>query len=78
MMRVWRGCAALAVLAAFAMVSTGALAQDKEASDEMTGIKIGEKAPDFTLTNVDGTEKKLSDLVKQGTVALVFFRSANW
>ena len=78
-MRVWRGCAALAILAAFAMGSTGAYAQDKVAPDEMTGnIKVGDKAPDFTLTNYDGTERTLSDMVKQGTVALVFYRSANW
>ena len=77
-MKFWKRSAELAALAATALVAAGTFAQDEWAPEEMTGIKIGDKAPDFTLTNYDGTEKTLSDLVKQGTVALVFFRSANW
>ena len=68
---------ALAVLLA-AVVATSAFAQAKEAPAEMTGINVGEKAPDFTLTGHDGNEYVLSDLVKKGKVAVMFFRSANW
>ncbi len=63
---------------AFAAISAGAIAQDEWAPEEMTGIKVGEKAPDFKLKNFDGTEHALSDLVKEAPVALIFFRSANW
>ena len=77
-MTCWRGSVALLAFLAFATLSSCAIAQDEGAPDEMTGIKVGEKAPDFTLKNFDGTEHALSDLVKEAPVALIFFRSANW
>lgn len=73
-----RRSVALAAFFVLAAISTGAIAQDERAPDEMTGIKVGEKAPDFTLKNFDGTEHALSDLLKEAPVAIVFFRSANW
>ena len=42
------------------------------------GIKVGEKAPAFKLKDQHGGEQSLEDLVKQGSVALVFYRSADW
>ena len=42
------------------------------------GIKVGEKAPAFKLKDQNGKEQSLEDLVKQGSVALVFYRSADW
>ncbi len=77
-MACWRASLVLAAFFTLAAISTGALAQDERAPDEMTGIKVGEKAPDFKLKNFDGTEHALSDLVKKAPVALIFFRSANW
>ena len=47
-------------------------------SDEKTGIKIGEKAPAFKLKDQTGEERELSALLKNGPVALVFYRSASW
>ena len=41
-------------------------------------IKIGEKAPEFTLEDQSGKEASLRKLLSQRPVALVFFRSANW
>ena len=76
-MKGLRTSAVLAVLLA-CVVASSALAQPKEVPPEMTGIKVGEKAPDFTLQSHDGKEYVLSDLVKKGKVAVVFFRSANW
>ena len=70
--------AALAALLFFAVTSTSACAQEKAASEDMTGIKVGEKAPDFELKAQDGKTYKLSEVAKKGTVALVFFRSADW
>ena len=46
--------------------------------DELTGIDVGEKAPDFKLQDHTGQERALTELHKDGAVALVFFRSADW
>jgi cytochrome oxidase Cu insertion factor (SCO1/SenC/PrrC family) len=45
---------------------------------EKTGLKVGEKAPAFKLTDQAGKERTLDEFVKQGKVALVFYRSAAW
>jgi thioredoxin-dependent peroxiredoxin len=37
-------------------------------------LKVGDKAPDFTLLNQDGKEVKLSAVVKKSNVVLVFYR----
>ena len=50
----------------------------KPAPDEQTGLKVGEKAPKFTLKDQDGKERSLDELLKKGKVALVFYRSADW
>ena len=58
-----------------------ALATNTRAADaapEKTGLKIGEKAPAFTLKDQHGHERSLTNLLKKGPVALVFFRSASW
>ena len=44
----------------------------------MTGVKVGDKAPSFTLKDQEGRERSLDDLLKSGKVALVFYRSADW
>lgn len=38
--------------------------------------KVGEVAPDFTVTDVDGVELTLSKLVERGPVVLAFFPKA--
>jgi peroxiredoxin len=40
------------------------------------GIKLGETAPDFSLTDSRGKHVALSSLLKQGPVVLVFYRGA--
>jgi cytochrome oxidase Cu insertion factor (SCO1/SenC/PrrC family) len=47
-------------------------------AEEKTGLKVGTKAPEFTLKDQEGKDRALKDLVKDGPVALVFFRSAAW
>ena len=69
---------AVIALIAFAAAPVFAYEKGDAAPDEMTGIDVGEKAPDFTLKDQNGTEHSLSDLLKEGQVALMFFRSANW
>ncbi len=37
-------------------------------------IKVGQKAPDFELKNMDGKDVLLSELLKKGPVVLGFYR----
>ena len=67
--------AAVVLLAAATASSQG---KGKPASDEQSGLKVGEKAPKFTLKDQEGKERSLDDLLKKGKVALVFYRSADW
>ncbi len=48
------------------------------AEAELPGPDIGSKAPEFTLIDSTGEKHTLSDLLKKGNVALVFYRSADW
>lgn len=48
------------------------------AADDFPGIKIGEKAPEFTLKDQSGADQSLSKLRKEKPVAVVFHRSADW
>ena len=50
----------------------------QSAESDRTGLKVGTKAPDFTLKNQDGKEVSLLDLRKKGPLAIVFHRSADW
>ena len=45
---------------------------------DVPGLKPGTKAPPFKLKNQYGKEQSLEALLKKGSVALVFYRSANW
>ena len=72
------GRIAMAAALAMAIVPLSA-AQGEKAPDDMTGIEVGEKAPDFTLKDQNGNDTALSDLLEDNkSVALVFYRSANW
>ena len=48
------------------------------ASTDAPGLKVGDRAPAFKLKDQNGKEHALVDALKQGTVALVFYRSADW
>jgi cytochrome oxidase Cu insertion factor (SCO1/SenC/PrrC family) len=60
------------------LASRAAFAADDKQPADKTGIPIGEKAPKFTLKDQDGKERSLDDLLKKGTLAVVFTRSAGW
>lgn len=63
----------------FGLATALAYGEGDPAPDAMTGIDVGEKAPDFTLKDQNGEEHSLSGLLSgDDTVALMFFRSANW
>lgn len=76
-MNIRMGVAALALMAGFTL-SIAASAQREPAPEEMTGVKVGEKAPDFTLEAQDGKKYALSEMVKSGKTAVIFYRSASW
>lgn len=59
-------------------LSLSVAANAKEVADKLPGVKIGAKAPDFELMNQMDKKTKLSELTKEGPVAVVFHRSANW
>ena len=42
------------------------------------GLAVGAKAPDFALKDAAGADVSLMSLTKSGSVALVFYRSADW
>lgn len=68
-----------ALVAVGVVVSPDATAAGDPAPEEMTGLKVGEKVPDFTLKDQNGKEHSLESLLaKKGTTVLVFFRSALW
>jgi peroxiredoxin len=50
----------------------------ESASPEMTGVAVGQKAPEFSLKDQNDRQVALGSLLKKGPVALVFFRSAEW
>jgi AhpC/TSA family len=60
------------------LVGAGAVLGADPAPDEKTGLKVGEKAPEFKLKDQAGEERTLSTMLKDGPVALVFYRSASW
>ena len=66
---------ALALLAA---LNVQVKAQGKPAPEELTGLKVGAKAPSFRLKDQQGQERSLDEFLKKGKVALVFYRSADW
>jgi len=44
------------------------------APTDLERVKVGDKAPDFTLENRDGTRISLSDFAGKKNVVLVFYR----
>ena len=59
---------ALVLMLIVLFVGASALSQEPE-----IGVQIGQKAPDFTLPQVDGDPITLSDVVAQNDVTLLFF-----
>lgn len=43
-----------------------------------TGLEVGEKIPDFALTDQNGHQRKFRDLSGPSGLLLVFSRSADW
>jgi thioredoxin-dependent peroxiredoxin len=41
-----------------------------------SSLNVGDIAPDFTVTDIDGKSHHLDDMVKRGPVVLAFFPKA--
>ncbi len=52
----------------------GKAIDELENSDEGKGLRVGEKAPNFTLPGAAGKEVQLEDVLKKGPVILTFYR----
>lgn len=69
----------LAALALFVLTVFPAAAIAPEPAEEAkTGLAVGTVAPGFALKDQLGQERTLAGLLKEGPVALVFTRSADW
>ena len=66
------------VIALLTTPTVWAQGKGKPSPEEQTGLKVGEKAPKFTLKDQENNERSLDELLKKGKVALVFYRSADW
>lgn len=66
---------ALTVLFSLSAVAT---AQAPKLAEKTPGIEVGKPAPKFELPDQDGKKRSLDSLLKEGDVAIVFYRSASW
>lgn len=49
-----------------------------QATPQTKDIRVGDRAPQFTLTDQNDREFSLANMVKKGPVAMVFVRSVQW
>jgi cytochrome oxidase Cu insertion factor (SCO1/SenC/PrrC family) len=71
----------MVLVLAFSLLTAPSLraqGKGKPAPEELTGLKVGERAPKFALKDQEGSERSLDEFLKKGKVALVFYRSADW
>ena len=68
----------LMTLAACSSQSTPEAEVEVEAEAVVPRLAVGEVAPSFQLQDQYGEKRSLDELAAEGTVALVFYRSADW
>ena len=68
---------AASLIAGHLLMALGAITAEP-AAPEKVGLDVGQKAPAFTLKDQNDREVALDSLLKKGSVALVFYRSADW
>ncbi len=62
------------IISAAAMVFIYSLAIAQMETQYPQGLKVGDKAPDFTLKNADGKKVSLTAKLKEGPLVIVFYR----
>ena len=74
----WLSACLLGLLSATSWAQTATQLGPKDGADlppaDLTRVKVGEAAPDFTLSNQDGQPVTLSSYRGQQPVVLVFYR----
>ena len=55
-----------------------AMANAQDASKKTAGPAVGETIENFILNDQFGKKRSLSELLKNGPIAIVFHRSADW
>jgi cytochrome oxidase Cu insertion factor (SCO1/SenC/PrrC family) len=68
----------VALVGSLLLGTLAATTKADQAPEEHTGLKLGARAPAFTLNDQDGKQRSMDEFLKKGKVALVFFRSAGW
>lgn len=68
----------ISILAIASLALTQTATAAEPATPEHSGLAVGQKAPSFTLKDQKSRDISLESLLKNGPVALVFFRSADW
>jgi hypothetical protein len=63
----------LQIICCFLFLGSMAAAQEAPAT-----LKVGMRAPEITLTGIDGESFKLSDIVAQGKNVALMFDRAHW
>ena len=67
-----------ATLAACACLALVAMTVAQAPDPQTLGPRVGERVPDFTLTDQHGTMRSLRSVFGPKGAVLVFFRSADW
>jgi len=62
--------------ALLASTALAAVLSAQQITPPKTNLKVGDEAPDFTLTDTDNKPVKLSDFRGKNTVVLAFFPAA--
>jgi len=58
------------------LAATGAVLAFAQTPPPSTTLKVGDKAPDFTLPSTQGGKVHLADVLGQGTVVVALFPAA--
>ena len=66
------------MLAAIVAAATTAAVAAQTSDPQTVGPRVGDRVPDFTLTDQHGTSRSLRSTFGPKGVVLVFFRSADW
>lgn len=69
-----RALLGLAVASALGGIGAGAAETALAPAAPPAAVRVGAKAPDFTLAASDGTARRLADLAGKQSLVLVFFR----